>query len=132
MTAQSYGSKSDINGNPKHAAETSSAMQTAAAASTTQDIKEDMQALQQDIARLSQLLTGLVAAKGSEAWELAKDNINGMRTDASAKGEEAADAVGEMRDNLVAAIEDSIENRPYTTLALTLAAGFVVGAMWKR
>jgi ElaB/YqjD/DUF883 family membrane-anchored ribosome-binding protein len=132
MAAQSFGSKSDTNGNPKHIPETSSIIQAAAAATASQDIKEDMQALQQDVARLSQLLAGLVAVKGSEAWELAKDNINGMLTDAGVKGEEAADAVGEVRDNLVAAIEDSIERRPYTTLALTLAAGFVVGAMWKR
>ena len=32
----------------------------------------------------------------------------------------------------VGAIDESLESRPYTTLALSLAAGFVLGALWKR
>jgi ElaB/YqjD/DUF883 family membrane-anchored ribosome-binding protein len=55
-----------------------------------------------------------------------------MLAGAGAKGKEAADAVGDMRDSLAAAVDDSIKKRPYVTLALTVAAGFVVGAMWKR
>jgi ElaB/YqjD/DUF883 family membrane-anchored ribosome-binding protein len=132
MTARSYGSKANTNGNQEHPAETSSTQHAAAAASTSQDIQVDLQTLQQDVARLGQQLASLVGAKGSEAWELAKDNIDTMLTDAGAKGKKAADSVGDMRDNIAAAIEDSIENRPYMTLALTLAAGFVAGAMWKR
>ncbi len=122
MTTRSYGSESKTNGNMKQAA-----------VATSQDIQQDFQALQQDVAKLSEQLAGMVAAKGSEAWTLAKDNnIDGLLTAAGGKGKKAADAVGEIRDNLAVAIEDSIEHRPYTTLALTLAAGFVAGAMWKR
>jgi len=43
-----------------------------------------------------------------------------------------ADAVGDVRDNLASAIDESIEKRPYTTLGLALAMGFVIGAIWKR
>jgi ElaB/YqjD/DUF883 family membrane-anchored ribosome-binding protein len=121
MTTQSYGAESATNGNRQQAA-----------VATSQDIQQDFRALQQDVAKLSEQLAGLVATKGSEAWTLAKDNIDGLLTAAGSKGKEASDAVGEIRDNLAVAIEESIEHRPYTTLALTLAAGFVAGAMWKR
>ncbi len=132
MSARSFGSKANTNGNQEPPAETSSTRHAAAAASTSQDIQVDLQTLQQDVAMLGQQLASLVGAKGSEAWELAKDNIDTMLTDAGAEGKKAADAVGDMRDNIAATIEESIENRPYTTLALTLVAGFVAGAMWKR
>jgi ElaB/YqjD/DUF883 family membrane-anchored ribosome-binding protein len=52
--------------------------------------------------------------------------------DANAKGRDVTDAAFEVRDNLVATIDDAIETRPYATLAVVLAAGFVAGAMWKR
>ena len=48
------------------------------------------------------------------------------------KGREAVDAVSEVRDNVAVAIDKSLRKRPYTTLALTLAFGFLLGAMWAR
>ena len=45
---------------------------------------------------------------------------------------EAREAVGEVRDNFRDALDQSIEERPYTTLLLALGLGFVVGAMWRR
>jgi ElaB/YqjD/DUF883 family membrane-anchored ribosome-binding protein len=82
--------------------------------------------------RLSQQLAKFASAKGNEAWGLAKDNLDGVLGTAQAKGREAADAVTEVRDNLASAIDESIEKRPYTTLGLALAMGFVIGAIWKR
>jgi len=38
----------------------------------------------------------------------------------------------DVRDNLVGAIDQSLKERPYTTLALALGLGFVFGAMWRR
>ena len=46
------------------------------------------------------------------------------------KGREAVDAVSEVRDNVAVAIDKSLRRRPYTTL--TLAFGFLLGAMWAR
>lgn len=45
---------------------------------------------------------------------------------------EAKDAVGEVRDNLKGALDQSIEDRPYTTLLFALGIGFVMGAIWRR
>ena len=52
--------------------------------------------------------------------------------DAQDKGREAVEAVSEVRDNVAVAIDKSLKKRPYTTLALTLGVGFVLGAMWAR
>ena len=41
-------------------------------------------------------------------------------------------AVSEVRDNVAVAIDKSLKKRPYTTLALTLAFGFLLGAIWAR
>ena len=95
-------------------------------------LQEDMQALRDDVAKLTQQLADLAAAKGGEVWQRARSSVDGVVEGVSAKGQEASDAVGEVRDNLVGALDESLETRPYTTLALSLAAGFVLGALWKR
>ena len=127
MSSHSTGSKPG-NGNEKQSA----ASAKTAAAATSQDIQDDLHALQEDMARLSQQLAKFAAATGNEAWAHAKDNLDDVLSGAQSKGREAADAVGEVRDNLAHAIDESLDRRPYTTLALALAMGLVVGAMWKR
>jgi ElaB/YqjD/DUF883 family membrane-anchored ribosome-binding protein len=127
VSSQSTGSKPG-NGNEAQAA----ASAKKAAVLTSQDIQDDLHALQTDMTRLSQQLAKLAAATGNEAWAHAKDNLDDVLSGAKAKGREAADAVSEVRDNLAHAIDESLERRPYTTLALALAMGLVVGAMWKR
>jgi len=110
----------------------SSASASKAAASSSEDIQDDLQTLQKDVVRLSQQLAKLATVTGNEAWGLAKDNLDDVLSGAQAKGRQAVDAVGEVRDKFASAIEESIDRRPYTTLALALAMGLVVGAMWKR
>ena len=109
------------NGNESRAA-TNAANKVSATAGDVQD----------DILRLSSQIGDLAAAKGTEAWKRARRQIDGVLKDANGKGRDVADAALEARDNLVATIDDAIENRPYATLAVVLAAGFVAGAIWKR
>jgi ElaB/YqjD/DUF883 family membrane-anchored ribosome-binding protein len=45
---------------------------------------------------------------------------------------EAVAAVREVRDNLAQAIDKSLVERPYTTLAMALGFGFLLGALWAR
>jgi ElaB/YqjD/DUF883 family membrane-anchored ribosome-binding protein len=45
---------------------------------------------------------------------------------------EAVEAVREVRDNLAQAIDKSLARRPYTTLAMALGFGFMLGALWAR
>ena len=51
---------------------------------------------------------------------------------AQQKGKEAMENVREVGDTFAAAIEKSVKQRPYTTLALALAGGFLFGAIWRR
>jgi ElaB/YqjD/DUF883 family membrane-anchored ribosome-binding protein len=54
--------------------------------------------------------------------------ISGVRD----QGKEAVEAVGDVRDNLQTAIDRSLKDRPYTTLALAVGFGFMLGALWAR
>jgi ElaB/YqjD/DUF883 family membrane-anchored ribosome-binding protein len=51
---------------------------------------------------------------------------------ASKKGQEAMDNVRSVGDTVAVAIEKSVTTRPYTILALAVAAGFLFGAAWRR
>jgi ElaB/YqjD/DUF883 family membrane-anchored ribosome-binding protein len=84
------------------------------------------------MAKLTQQMADLASQKGNEVWERAKSNLDGVITGAEAKGQEAVDAVREVSDNVVAAIDKSLKQRPYTTLALALGFGFLFGAVWRR
>ena len=102
------------------------------AAAATGDVHADLEALRGDVTRLAAQFANVFAARGSAAWSRAKSNIEDAVSDASAKGQEAVHAVREVGDNLVEAIDESLKKRPYTTLALAVAIGFLFGATWRR
>jgi ElaB/YqjD/DUF883 family membrane-anchored ribosome-binding protein len=104
----------------------------AAAAAASVDIQADLEALRNDIGRLTAQIADILGAKGSAAWSRAKSNIGDVVSDAGAKGQEAVDAVREVGDNIVDAIDESLKQRPYTTLALAVGIGFLFGATWRR
>src|SRR5882672_189951 len=104
------------------------AKETAKAASAASgDIKADLEALRDDVARLTQQIADILANKGGAAWSRAKSNIDGVISDVEDKGMEAVDAVREASDHVVEAIDESIKVRPYTTLAIALGLGFLFG-----
>ena len=61
-----------------------------------------------------------------------RSNVRSVVSDAQDKGREAVEAVSDVRDNVADAIDKSLKKRPDTTLGLTLAVGFLLGAMWAR
>jgi ElaB/YqjD/DUF883 family membrane-anchored ribosome-binding protein len=103
-----------------------------AASEAGNDIRADVEALRDDIVRLTAQLSELVASKGSAAWARARSNVEGVVSDAAAKGQDAVDAFRDVGDNMVNAVHESLRNRPYTTLALAVAIGFFFGATWRR
>jgi ElaB/YqjD/DUF883 family membrane-anchored ribosome-binding protein len=107
-----------------------------AASAASGDIQADLEALRNDVARLTSQISDIFASRGNEAWSRAKENIKsnieGVVSDATAKGQEAVDAVREVGDNMVDAIDESLKKRPYTTLALAVGIGFLFGATWRR
>jgi ElaB/YqjD/DUF883 family membrane-anchored ribosome-binding protein len=107
---------------------------TASAASI--DLQKDLQVLRDDFARLAEQVSAILSDKGNAAWQRAKSSVktsvDGVVSDAQAKGQEAVGAMREVSDNFVAAIDESIKERPYATLAIAAAIGFLFGATWRR
>jgi ElaB/YqjD/DUF883 family membrane-anchored ribosome-binding protein len=92
---------------------------------TVDSLQEDLTAMRDDVGKLSQQVVDLLSAKGSAAYKSAKKSFD-------AKTGEAADAVRDVRDTFADAIEESVQERPYATLAIALGIGFVIGATWRR
>jgi len=59
-------------------------------------------------------------------------NVRTVVSDAQDTGKEAVRAVRDVRDNVADAIDKSLDERPYTTLALAVGIGFLLGAIWAR
>jgi ElaB/YqjD/DUF883 family membrane-anchored ribosome-binding protein len=84
-----------------------------------------------------------LASKGAAAFRDTKASVESVIADAGEKGQqalnyagkrgqEAMDNVRGVGDTLAVAIEKSVTTRPYATLALAVAAGFLFGATWRR
>jgi ElaB/YqjD/DUF883 family membrane-anchored ribosome-binding protein len=116
------------------AKETKGAMRESAnaAASSKGDFSNDLAALRDDVARLGTQLADILASRGNAAWQKARSNVEDVLSDAQNKGAEAMGAVREVGDAFGEAIDESLKRRPYTTLALAAAVGFIFGAMWRR
>lgn len=106
---------------------------------TSKEMDREIERLKGDLSTLSDHVTRLLSATGSHAtrqarfqMRRARRSVDGALADAGEMGSEAADAVLEMRDSVAEAVEESVQNRPFTTLALALAVGFVAGAIWRR
>lgn len=96
-----------------------------AAADATPDIQGDLEELRADITRLAQQLGMVVTTHGSHAWNRAKSNVEDVLNEAEQRARKAG-------DDLTATINDSIQERPYTTLAIAAAMGFLAHAIWRR
>jgi ElaB/YqjD/DUF883 family membrane-anchored ribosome-binding protein len=59
--------------------------------------------------------------------QTAEDTFEGGK----AKAREAKEAFTEIADSFGDALDDSINNRPYATLAIAAGIGFLLGAVWK-
>jgi len=103
-----------------------------AASDASGDIQADLKALREDVARLAKQIADIFAAKGDRAWQRARAGVDEALADAGGRGREAVDAVREVGDNMLEAIDESLKTRPYTTLALAAAIGFLFGATWRR
>jgi ElaB/YqjD/DUF883 family membrane-anchored ribosome-binding protein len=103
-----------------------------AADAASGDMQRDLKALHDDVARLAEQVSEILGNKGSAAWQKARSSVDDMVAGAQDSGREAVDAMREVSDNFVEAVDESIKTRPYTTLAIVAALGFLFGATWRR
>ena len=97
------------------------------------DIENDLQTLRDDFCRLAEQVSGILSDKGTAAWQRAKSSVDGAMSGAQDKGRGAVNAVRGVSNNFVEAIDDSIKNRPYATLAIVAGLGFLFGSTtWRR
>jgi len=52
-------------------------------------------------------------------------------SDLAERSREASRSVRDVADNFGTALDRSLERQPMTTLAMAVAAGFILGALWK-
>ena len=98
----------------------------------TSDIEHELDSLREDVAKLASQLADVLAMRGDAMWRKARAKVDGAMSDAQDKGAEAADAVREIGDNFIEAIDKSLKQRPYAMLAVTIGVGFLLGALWRR
>jgi ElaB/YqjD/DUF883 family membrane-anchored ribosome-binding protein len=103
-----------------------------AAGAASGDLAADLQVLRDDFAKLAEQVGDILGSKGNAAWQKARSSVDDMVAGAQDTGREAVDAVREVSDNFVEAVDESIKTRPYTTLAIAAAIGFFFGALWRR
>jgi ElaB/YqjD/DUF883 family membrane-anchored ribosome-binding protein len=103
-----------------------------AAGAASGDLQKDLQMLRDDFGRLAQQVADIVANRGNAAWQRARSGVDDVMSDAQDKSQQAVDAMREISDKFVETVDDSIKNRPYTTLAIAIGLGFLFGSSWRR
>ena len=102
------------------------------ASDASPDIQRDLQALRDDFSRLAEQVGDILTNKGTAAWQRARSSVDGVVSDAQDRSREAVGAMRDVSDNFVEAVDESIKNRPYATLAIVAGLGFLFGATWRR
>jgi ElaB/YqjD/DUF883 family membrane-anchored ribosome-binding protein len=79
-------------------------------AKSTVDLESELDTLREDLSRMTDQLTQFATQKGRDAVE----------------------AVRGAAENVTDTVEESIQERPMTTIALAVGLGFLIGAIWRR
>jgi ElaB/YqjD/DUF883 family membrane-anchored ribosome-binding protein len=66
-----------------------------------------------------------------DATSTAKQNIDSAAGQLQTVANETSKQFGAVGGNMQKAVDKSLSDQPYTTLAMAAALGFVVGAIWK-
>lgn len=123
---------------PKTASPTADQSGTSAKTGT-RNLEQEVEALRQDMSRLTSQLGQVLDKSRSEAMtqmgvqaQRARAGLESMVGSASETGREAVDSVKDVVNNFSDALEESLRRRPLTTLSLAAALGFLFGAAWRR
>lgn len=71
------------------------------------------------------------ADAAANATDRAAAQVESTVSDIAQRGREASRSVRDVADNFGSALDRSLERQPMTTVALAVAVGFVLGALWK-
>ena len=76
-------------------------------------------------------VAGSTERKTAEVTDRVAAQVESTVADLAERGREASRSVREVSDNFGSALDRSLERQPMTTLAMAVAVGFVLGALWK-
>jgi ElaB/YqjD/DUF883 family membrane-anchored ribosome-binding protein len=103
---------------------------------TIKSLQGDLKQLRNDVGKLAQQMTALLAGNGEDAIGQVKDHVRQMRenleetvADASKHG---GAAFADVSDNFGEAIKESLRGHPLTTVALAVGLGLLFGAVCRR
>jgi ElaB/YqjD/DUF883 family membrane-anchored ribosome-binding protein len=103
------------------------------------NIRHDLQALRNDIAKLTQELPSVLSDVRDDSLKAARDRVYRMRDDIDAslaqlseRGRHAAKAVNDATRDVARGIEDSLREHPIAVIALAIGIGCVVVATLRR
>ncbi len=72
-----------------------------------------------------------VGMRAIDSLERTAANAQDMGDRLVSKGSEIGDNVQKVAKNFSAAVDKSVTDQPLTTLGMAVAAGFILGAIWK-
>ena len=93
-------------------------------ASATED-RTELDSLTRQVGELSEQVQRFLSESAGATLGRAGDAASEMMSGVGAKGREAVEGMQEVKDNLAGAIDASLKNRPYTTLAMAFGLGFL-------
>lgn len=100
-------------------------------------LQDDLQKLQEDVSSLANQLTSLLTETGGDVgadmkkrMQRISDNIDQAISQAGSQGREIVRQTG--LDGFGETIESSVREHPYTTLAIAVGVGALVGSQLRR
>jgi ElaB/YqjD/DUF883 family membrane-anchored ribosome-binding protein len=117
MTAMADDRKRDVS-------TASSESQGGAKTSAVQD-RTELDSLTRQVGELSEQVQRFLSESAEATLQRAGDAATAMMSGVGVKGREAMEGMQEVKDNLAGAIDASLKNRPYTTLAVAFGLGFL-------
>lgn len=110
-----------------------------AAANAADGMKDDVTAMKDDIARLSQQIadaintfSAIAKSETKRGFQRARANVDAVASEATDRAGAVADAAQEAASSVERSIGEAIQERPLATIALALAAGFLLGVTWRK
>jgi ElaB/YqjD/DUF883 family membrane-anchored ribosome-binding protein len=102
-------------------------------------LEKEMANMRDTIGGLSDQISDAASDIGAVAQEQAKRGLKHARANMESMANDASDRLGVVADraqsqaaSLGDTLEDVIQERPLSTLALALGLGFLVGVIWRR
>jgi len=102
-------------------------------------LRQDLTAVKNDIAHLSQQIADAVNAlaavaqnQGRHGLRRARENVNAVVSDASDRAGAVAGAAQDAASSVGTAFTDAIQDRPVAAVAVAMGLGFLLGVSWRR